>query len=167
MASRVRVVSCPPAMVSRPVVWLTTCALLMSMLAPGVRAACDASDTCPAHASNDLASCYTRGSPHVTPFAPTNSITGELRADMFTFMASGLYQLLKVSKNIPNCCYDLEIQALLAPITRQDAPVRALSLPNLPICRTHSTLVRARCAGGELSYDQGSHHYSGGRGGHH
>ena len=77
---------------------------------------CSASPTCPLHAGESTATCWLKGSSNFYNFGGTQSRYNE-------FPGLGQFTFAKVSKDVSNCCYELEVQGFMCQVLRQGQPV--------------------------------------------
>jgi hypothetical protein len=113
--------------------------LILWGIVPGVHGYCSSSATCPLHASDNPAYCTIHSAASFWNFA----------GDRRSFPGLGLYTLAKISKDVSNCCYDIEVQAFMCEYKRGGTPVSCQArpscaiihqLPRAPVLRPFTTL---------------------------
>lgn len=92
----------------------TALLVLPCLFVPGVASQCSSAPTCSLHASDSMDICWLKNFADAWAFDGGASVV---------FPGRGLYQMLKVSKDESNCCYELEVQAFMCEVLRDGEAV--------------------------------------------
>ena len=128
--------------VSRPPRLFLLLLFLLSLTMNGTRADCSSDPTCPLHSSAGTATCWAKG------FGNQMWRFGEgsdESAERVFFPGVGLYSVSKISADVANCCFDIDVQVFACHATRGGVLVRRTPCMR-PACALHAPCMRPACA---------------------
>ena len=103
---------------------------LLCLSMHGTRGDCSSDPTCPLYSSDGTSTCWAKG------FG--NQMWSFGAGERVFFPGVGLYSISKISTDVNNCCFNIDVQIFACHATRGGVPVRAHAL--------HAPCMRPACA---------------------